>query len=123
MNTKIVLTLVILSAGVLTGLTSTMIQATPVYADTEDCEDNDDDNCNTTKDRAQEIIQENNCFVDEDGRGGDGGTGGSTGDGSGPGGAGGTGALANNDDDNRFTCTNTLEAPNTGNNAFNGPAS
>jgi uncharacterized membrane protein YgcG len=118
-ETKNLLMLVILSGGILTGLTGTMIQAAPVYADTEDCEDNDDDNCNTTKERAQEIIQENNCFVDEDGRGGDGGAGGSTGDGSGPGGFGGAGSSANNDDDNRFICTNNLAEPNTGNDAFN----
>ena len=56
-ETKNVLMLVILSGGILTGLAGTMIQAAPVYADTEDCKDNDDDNCNTTKDRAQEITR------------------------------------------------------------------
>jgi hypothetical protein len=107
-ETKNLLMLVILSGGILTGLTGTMIQAAPVYADTEDCEDNDDENCNTTDDRAQKITQENNCRV-EDGSGsadgGDGGAGGSTGN-----------------NDNRFECTNNLVEPNTGD-AFNGPTS
>ncbi|MDW0145947.1 MAG: hypothetical protein QOK60_04215, partial [Nitrososphaeraceae archaeon] len=104
-ETKNVLMLVILSGGILTGLTGTMIQAAPVYADTEDCEDNDDDNCNTNNERAQEITQENNCRVE------DGGSGGTTG---GPG-----GSTGNND--NRVVCSNTLLEPNTGNDAFNGP--
>jgi hypothetical protein len=99
-ETKNLLMLVILSGGILTGLTGTMIQAAPVYADTEDCEDNDDENCNTTDDRAQKITQENNCRV-EDGSGSadgdDGGAGGSTGG-----------------NDNRFECTNNLVEPNTG---------
>ncbi|MDW0157980.1 MAG: hypothetical protein QOK62_06890 [Nitrososphaeraceae archaeon] len=107
-ETKNVLMLVILSGGILTGLTGTMIQAAPVYADTEDCKDNDDDNCNTTKDRAQEITQENDCRV-EDGGNANGGSGGADG---GPGGI--TG-----ENDNRFVCTNTLLDPNTGNDAFN----
>ena len=67
-ETKNLLMLVILSGGILTGLTGTMIQAAPVYADTEDCKDNDDDNCNTTNERAQEITQENNCRVEDGGR-------------------------------------------------------
>ena len=103
-ETKNLLMLVILSGGILTGLAGTMIQAAPVYADTEDCKDNDDDNCNTTKDRAQEITQENNCSADS----------GSANGGSGGGGGGSTGS-----NDNRFVCTNTLLDPNTGNDAFN----
>ena len=120
-GTKNVLMLVILSAGLLTAITGTGTSLmAPAFAETEDCEDNDDDNCNTTKERAQEIIQENNCFVDEDGSGGTGGAGGSVGDNSGgSGGAGGDGQLANNDDDNSFSCTNSLVEPNTGNDAFN----
>jgi hypothetical protein len=114
MNTKTVLTLVILSAGMLIGLTSTMIQATPVYADTEDCKDNDDDNCNTTNDRTLQIEQENNCRAENGGN-----ANGGSGDGGGTGGPGGiTGS-----NDNRFTCTNEVFEPNTGNNAFNGPTS
>ena len=106
-ETKNALMLVILSGGILTGLTGTMIQAAPVYADTEDCKDNDDDNCNTTKDRAQEI----NCRVEDGGSGANGGSGGTTG---------GLGGNTGNND-NRFVCTNTLLEPNTGNDAFNGP--
>ena len=93
-ETKNLLMLVILSGGILTGLAGTMIQAAPVYADTEDCKDNDDENCNTTDDRAQKITQENNCRV-EDGGSADGG--GSTGS-----------------NDNRFECINNLLEPNTG---------
>ena len=111
-QTKNLLMLVILSGGILTGLTGTMIQATPVYADTEDCEDNDDDNCNTTNDRAQEIEQEGNCRVEDGGSGANGGSGGTTGAGGAGGSTGGN--------DNRFDCTNELFEPNTGNNAFNG---
>ena len=92
-ETKNVLMLVILSGGILTGLAGTMIQAAPVYADTEDCKDNDDENCNTTDDRAQKITQENNCRVEDGGSGGN--------------------------NDNRFDCSNTLLDPNTGNDAFN----
>jgi hypothetical protein len=91
-----------------------MIQATPVYADTEDCKDNDDDNCNTTNDRTLQIEQENNCRAENGGN-----ANGGSGDGGGTGGPGGnTGS-----NDNRFTCTNEVLEPNTGNNAFNGPTS
>ena len=110
-ETKNLLMLVILSGGILTGLTGTMIQAAPVYADTEDCEDNDDDNCNTTKERAQEIEQEGNCSADSGSA-----NGGSADSGSADGGPGGS----TGGNDNRFDCTNELFEPNTGNNAFNG---
>jgi hypothetical protein len=109
-QTKNLLMLVILSGGILTGLTGTMIQAAPVYADTDDCEDNDDDNCNRNNDRAQEITQENNCRADSGSA-----NGGSADSGSANGGAGGN----TGQDDNRFVCTNTLLDPNTGNDAFN----
>src|SRR6476646_229032 len=103
MNTKHVLMLVILSGGMLTGLTATMIQATPVYADTGDCKDNKDHNCNTSN-RDLKIKQENNCKVEDGGGNANGGDGGS---GSG--------------NDNRFSCVNSVEQPNTGDNAFNLP--
>ena len=103
MNTKNVLMLVMLSAGMLTGLTATMIQAAPVYADTKDCKDNDDHNCNTSE-RDLKIKQENNCKVENGGGNANGGDGGS---GSG--------------NDNAFECTNEVLQPNTGNNAFNPP--
>ncbi len=48
-----------LSLGILTALTGTGIsQVAPVFADKEECEDNDDDNCN---ERTHEITQEDNC--------------------------------------------------------------
>ena len=106
------LMLVMLSAGMLTGLTATMIQAAPVYADTEDCKDNDDHNCNTSE-RDLKIKQENDCRVED---GGSNANGGDAKDDSGDGGAGGT----SNGNDNRFECSNTIIQPNTGNNAFNG---
>jgi hypothetical protein len=106
LNTKNVLMLVVLSAGMLAGLTATTIQAAPAFAETDDCEDNDDNNCNEVTERGQSITQHNDCKI-EDGGSGDsnGGAGG-----SGDGGAGGS----NGGNDNSFTCTNTLLAPNTG---------
>ena len=95
--------LVILSGGMLTGLTATMIQATPVYADTGDCKDNKDHNCNTSE-RDLKIEQKNNCKVEDGGGNANGGDGGS---GSG--------------NSNNFSCTNEVLQPNTGNNAFNPP--
>src|SRR6478735_5580743 len=95
MNTKNVLMLVMLSAGMLTGLTATMIQAAPVYAETEDCKNNDNHNCNTSE-RDLKIKQENNCKVENGG------------------------GNANGGDANAFECTNIIIQPNTGNNAFNG---
>ncbi len=112
MITKNVLMLVMLSAGMLTGLTAIMIQATPVYADTEDCEDNGDHNCNTS-DRDLKIEQENNCRVED---GGANANGGDAKDDSGNGGNGGTGGS----NDNRFDCFNGVADPNTGNDAHNG---
>ena len=55
------LTFVALSLGILTALTGTGIsQVAPAFADKEECEDNDDNNCN---ERTHKIIQENNCKV------------------------------------------------------------
>ena len=112
MNTKHVLMLVMLSAGMLTGLTATMIQATPVYADTEDCKNNDNHNCNTSE-RDLKIKQEGECKVEN---GGGNANGGDAKDDSGDGGAGGEGS----DNSNHFFCANGAEEPNTGDNAFNG---
>jgi hypothetical protein len=51
--------LVVLSAGILTVLTGIGVsQVAPAFADKEECEDNDDNNCN---ERTHKIIQENNC--------------------------------------------------------------
>ena len=104
--------LVILSGGMLTGLTATMIQATPVYADTGDCKDNKDHNCNTSQ-RDLKIEQEGKCKVED---GGGNANGGDAKDDSGDGGTGGEGS----DNSNNFFCSNSVEEPNTGDNAFNG---
>ena len=105
--------LAMLSAGMLTGLTATMIQATPVYADTEDCKNNDNHNCNTSE-RDLKIDQENNCKVEN---GGANANGGDAKDHSGDGGKGGS----SSGNSNNFDCTNDVLQPNTGNNAFNPP--
>ncbi|MGC1263000.1 MAG: hypothetical protein WA932_03465, partial [Nitrososphaeraceae archaeon] len=61
MNTKSVLMFAALSLGILTALTGTGIsQVAPVFAETEDCEDNDDDNCN---ERNKKIHQEIDCRI------------------------------------------------------------
>ena len=113
MNTKHVLMLAMLSAGMLTGLTATMIQATPVYADTKDCKDNSDHNCNTSE-RDLKIKQEGDCKVEN---GGGNANGGDAKDHSGDGGKGGS----SSGNSNNFDCTNDVLQPNTGNNAFNPP--
>ena len=64
LNTKNVLMLVVLSAGILTVLTGTGVsQVAPAFADKEECEDNDDNNCN---ERTHKIIQENNCKAENE---------------------------------------------------------
>ena len=93
--------LVILSGGILTVLTGTMIQAAPVFAETYDCEDNYDKNCNEI---SQDIDQEDNCRVEH-------------GSGSADGDDGGAGGSTDNND-NRFDCTNNLAQPNTGDIGF-----
>jgi len=63
---------VVVSAAMLTGLTAISIQATPVFAEKDECEKNSDNNCNKVDDRGQSITQENHCnAVDNSGRGGD----------------------------------------------------
>jgi len=110
MDTKNVLMLAVVSAVMLTGLAATTIQATPVFAEKDECEKNSDNNCNQVNDRGQSITQENDCYVkDNSGRGGD------TGDHSGSGGDGSGGSNSND-----FSCDNTVEAPNTGDESFNG---
>ena len=55
MKTKNVLMFVALSIGILTALTGTgLSQVAPAFADKEECEDNDDNNCN---ERTHKIIQ------------------------------------------------------------------
>ena len=62
LNTKNVLMLVVMSAGLLTVLTGTAIsQVQPAFADDEqECNDNGDDNCTEEN---QIIHQENNCKI------------------------------------------------------------
>ena len=58
------LTFVALSLGILTAHIGTGIsQVAPAFADKEDCEDNDDDNCN---ERTHKIIQEDNCKAENE---------------------------------------------------------
>jgi hypothetical protein len=57
--------LAVLSAGTLTALTGTgMSQAQTAFANTEDCEKNNDNNCND--DRQQYVEQENNCKIENE---------------------------------------------------------
>jgi hypothetical protein len=56
--------LVVLSAEILTVLTGTGVsQVAPAFADKEECQDNDDNNCN---ERTHKIIQENNCKAENE---------------------------------------------------------
>jgi hypothetical protein len=66
LNTKNVLMLVILSAGLLTAVTGTAVsQIQPVFADKDEdeCEDNGDFSCNEEK---QRIHLENNCKIENE---------------------------------------------------------
>ena len=57
---------VVLSAGMLTGLTATMMaQAVPVFADKKKCEDNDNNNCNDTH-KTQKIDEKNKCKIENE---------------------------------------------------------
>jgi hypothetical protein len=61
LNTKNVLMLVVLSAGLLTALTGTGVSVlAPAFADEDDCEDNGRNSCN---EETQKIEQENNCKI------------------------------------------------------------
>jgi hypothetical protein len=62
LKTKNLFMLVVLSTGLLTALGGTMMtQATPVFAEEDECEDNDDKNCNK-----KEIEQTNECGITVD---------------------------------------------------------
>lgn len=64
------LMLAVLSIGILTALTATgMPQVQPVFAEKEECNDNDDKNCNK-----KEIEQKNNCRIEVDNSDNSGGT-------------------------------------------------
>ena len=55
---------VVLSIGILTALTGTGIsQVAPAFADKEECEDNDDNNCN---ERTHKIKQDNDCKAENE---------------------------------------------------------
>lgn len=62
-NTKNMLMLVVLSAGLITVLSGTAVSQTqPVFADEDkECEDNGNNNCN---EETQKVHQEINCKVD-----------------------------------------------------------
>jgi hypothetical protein len=64
LNTKYVLTLVVLSAGMLTALTGTgMLQVQSAAASSDEervCENNNNNNCNDVK---QKLEQENKCKI------------------------------------------------------------
>ena len=95
----------------LTALTAITIQATPAFASKDECKKNSDNNCNQVKDKSQLITIEDNCKGGSSG----GSSGGKSGDGSTSGNGGESGV-----NDNLFTCSNSLEDPNTGNdNTFN----
>ncbi len=57
---------VVLSAGMLTALSATMMsQAIPVFADKKKCEDNHNNNCND-KHKTQKIDQKNKCEIENE---------------------------------------------------------
>jgi hypothetical protein len=92
LNTKNVLILVVLSAGILTALTGTGIsQVAPAYADKEECEDNDDNNCN---ERTHKIKQDDDCKAENEYEK--------------------IGSMDNPTDNNQFTCDNILTSPANG---------
>jgi hypothetical protein len=60
-NTKNVLMLAVLSAGILTALTGTGISVlSPAFAEDDECNDNRDFNCNEEN---QKVHQETNCKI------------------------------------------------------------
>ena len=66
LKTKNMLMFVVLSAGMLTALTATMMsQAVPVYADKKKCEDNKNNNCNDSH-KTQKIDQKNKCETENE---------------------------------------------------------
>ena len=83
---------VALSIGILTALTGTgMSQIAPAFADKEECEDNDDNNCN---ERSHKIIQENNCKAENEFEK--------------------IGSMDTTTNDNQFICANVLTSPANG---------
>jgi len=83
---------VALSLGILTALTGTGIsQVVPAFADKEECEDNDDNNCNET---THKITQEDNCKAVTEAEH--------------------IGTMGNNQPNNDFTCNIDLTSPANG---------
>jgi hypothetical protein len=92
LNTKNVLMLVVLSAGILTVLTGTgLSNVAPAFADKEECEDNDDNNCN---ERTHKIIQDNGCKAENEYEK--------------------IGSMGSSTNNNQFPCTNVLVSPANG---------
>ena len=57
---------VVLSAGMLTALSATMMsQAVSVFTDKKKCEDNDNNNCNDTH-KTQKIDEKNKCKIENE---------------------------------------------------------
>ena len=84
---------VALSTGILTALTATVMpQIEPAFAETDDCEDNDDFNCNESNERS--VTQDNHCNSKK--KFGDGNNNGNSG-----------GSLD-------FSCSNSIVGPTTG---------
>ena len=84
--------LVVLSAGILTVLTGTGVsQVAPAFADKEECEDNDDNNCN---ERTHKIIQETNCKAENEYEK--------------------IGSIGSTTNNNQFVCLNILTSPANG---------
>ena len=84
--------LVVLSAGILTVLTGTGVsQVAPAFADKEECENNDDNNCN---ERTHKIIQENNCKAENEYEK--------------------IGSMGSHTNNNQFVCLNILTSPANG---------
>ena len=83
---------VALSLGILTALTGTGIsQVAPAFADKDECEDNDDNNCN---ERTHKIIQDNSCKAENEYEK--------------------IGSMDSSTNNNDFVCTNILTSPANG---------
>src|ERR1041384_5291348 len=83
---------VALSLGILTALTGTGIsQVAPAFADKDECEDNDDNNCNV---RSHEIKQDEDCKAKNEYEK--------------------IGSMNNPTNNNQFVCANVLVSPANG---------
>jgi len=84
--------MVVLSAGILTALTGTGVsQVAPAFADKDECEDNDDNNCNV---RNHEIKQDEDCKAKNEYEK--------------------IGSMGNTVNNNQFICSNVLTSPANG---------